>query len=100
MASLVVTSAGQVDRNTYSIRLQIRYSSFKVRSVSILNEFDNVTNHKITYFTGSQQFQTTIATGFYDFEQYAYVLQAKLNQLSGNNNWQVFFDRPAMRFYL
>jgi hypothetical protein len=41
-----------------------------------------------------------LSDGFYSGEEYAYYLQQRLNDYSGNQNWKVYFNRPALKYYI
>src|SRR5438876_2899281 len=101
MTSLLVTSGKRLDIDSYSIPPHtIRFHGVKLRSASILNNWYNVQGHVATIRILSVDIPITLSDGFYTGDQCAYYLQQRLNDYSGNDNWTVYFNKPALKYYI
>ena len=101
MTSLLVTNNKRLDTDAYSVPpTNIRFHGVKLRSASILNNHYNVRGHVVTIRILSVDVPINLSDGFYSGEQYAYYLEQRLNDWSGNANWKVYFNRPALKYYI
>jgi hypothetical protein len=72
----------------------------KLKSASILNNHYNVTDHVATVRFLSIDFPKPISDGNYSGEQYAYYLQQQLNSSDAAENWRVYYNGPALKYFI
>jgi hypothetical protein len=72
----------------------------KLRSASILNNHYNVEGLIATTRFSSIDFPLPLADGNYTGEQFAFYLQQRLNSTSAASNWTVYFNAPALKYYI
>lgn len=98
MTSLFISSNNKIDNNRYRVGSKIEYNGVKLKSASILNNFNNVVGFQVTVNFGGVDIPLTIQDGYYSGDEMAEYLQNKLNQFGNGSQWKVLFNNSAQKF--